>query len=351
MKDDANRLVKFASMRDFQIVRRASSTRALLSVVVPSYNTKLYIGDAISSVLGQTFRDLELIVIDDGSTDGSVERILEFDDQRLTLVRQPNCGLAASRNIGIALSRGRYIGFLDSDDTWFPEKAMKHIQLMESAPEIGLTFSWSEYLTEAGTRTGQLLISRCNEPSARQLALRNHVGNGSTPVVRAECLDQVGGFRADIPGCEDWEMWVRLALLDNCRCRLIPEVLTGYRVRSSSMSFNFEGANNFILSGTKAVAMFKCCGVPGYSEGDQRRSLAELYRICSRKALSAGQRDASRKLLWRAINICPWLFLRDFRAAGLFCLHFLPQSITKFVTNFGYRSLRALATRVDNEGR
>jgi glycosyltransferase involved in cell wall biosynthesis len=343
------RIARFAGGRNCEIARRASATVVVLSIVVPNYNTERFIGNAIQSALKQTFRDLELIVVDDGSTDGSVARILTFDDPRLTVITQQNHGLAGTRNLGIAMSRGRYIGFLDSDDIWFPQKAMKHIRLMDEVPEIGFTFSWSEYLTEAGDRTGQLLISRCNQPTARQLALRNHIGNGSTPVVRADCLDQVGGFREDIPGVEDWDLWVRIALNGNCQCRLIPEVLTGYRVRSGSISFTFEGANNFISSGTNAVRKFESYRIPDYSASDSHRSIAELYRICSRKAFTAGQKAASRKLLWKAFKQNPALFVRDFRAVALLGLLLLPEAITRFAIDAAYRTLRTVAAIVGSK--
>lgn len=339
-RSEWHKLAEVSERRDYEIVRRASASRVVLSIVIPNYNTEFYVGDAIKSALGQTFPDLELIVIDDGSTDGSVARILRFDDPRLTVIRQQNRGLAGTRNLGIAMSRGRYIGFLDSDDIWFTDKAEKHIRLMDRAPDVGLTFSWSEYLTEAGDRTGQLLISRCAEPTARQLALRNHIGNGSTPVVRADCFGLAGVFNESLYSCEDWEMWVRIALLRKTRIQSIQEVLTGYRVRKSSLSFQFEGTPSFISSGMEVVTKFGSYGIPNYSKADQCRSVAELYRISSRKALTAGQRAASRKCLWKALKHSPTLFLRDFRAIGLLCLQLLPKSVTHVVTDFGYRSLR-----------
>src|SRR5262245_27808737 len=128
-----------------------------LSVVVPNYNTGAFVVDAIRSILEQTMPDLEVIVVDDGSTDDSVAKILAVQDPRLTCVRQPNRGLAGARNTGILLARAPFVGFCDGDDLWYPTKAERQLAVMEEDAKIGLTFSYSEYWTEAGEPTGQLL--------------------------------------------------------------------------------------------------------------------------------------------------------------------------------------------------
>src|SRR5262245_38901577 len=141
-------------------ILRASTVPAeslRLSVVVPNYNTGAFVGEAIRSILEQTMPDLEVIVVDDGSTDESIAKILAVEDPRLTCVRQPNRGLAGARNTGILLARAPLVGFCDGDDLWYPAKAERQLAVMEEDAKIGLTFSYSEYWTEAGEPTGQLL--------------------------------------------------------------------------------------------------------------------------------------------------------------------------------------------------
>ena len=195
--------------RTYQVLRQARVPAAAvdLTVVIPSFNTSAYITDAIRSALEQTWRALEVVVVDDGSSDNSVDRILALEDPRLTCVRQPNRGLAGARNTGLLMARGPFVGFLDSDDVWFPEKAALHLAIMKAEPTVGLTFSHSAYLNEAGVPTGQLLMAACARPTALDFVKRNHVGNGSTPIVRRDVFEQAGFFDESIGGGgEDWEM-------------------------------------------------------------------------------------------------------------------------------------------------
>jgi exopolysaccharide production protein ExoZ len=315
-----------------------------LSVVIPNYKTMPW---------------LEVIVVDDGSTDQSLETLARITDPRVTIVTQKNRGLAGARNTGILFSRGRYIGFLDSDDLWHMRKAEKQLALMEASPEVGLTFSYSAYLDEGGAPTGQLLISTCKQPTARDLAFRNHIGNGSTPIVRRECFEKAGLFaeelrscagrgdrfsrpepagRQDAQGCEDFEMWVRIAALTSYKVKLVPEVLTGYRVRSSSLSMSFDG---FLAHARKAVDRLPQY-LPNFSARDTDRCYAEIVRIASRKALSNGQVSLSRALLWNALRHCPTLVGRDFRAFGMLMIHLLCLPLPAGLAVTVYRSIRVL---------
>ena len=112
-----------------------------VSIVMPVYNQERFVEATARSVLGQTFTDLELIAVDDGSRDGSYARLAAIDDPRLTAITQRNGGVSAARNAGIARARGRYVGFIDGDDLWLPEKVERHVRLLDAGPEIDLTFS------------------------------------------------------------------------------------------------------------------------------------------------------------------------------------------------------------------
>jgi glycosyltransferase involved in cell wall biosynthesis len=151
-----DRIIRDGS-RECRILKEASieARKVQLSVVIPSYNTAEFIQAAIRSVTEQTFGGLEIIVVDDGSSDDSIQRIMALDDERLTCVYQENRGLAGARNTGILLARGEFIGFLDADDIWYPQKAETHLRVMQVDPKIGLTFSYSAYLDEAGSETGR----------------------------------------------------------------------------------------------------------------------------------------------------------------------------------------------------
>ena len=305
--------------RELTVLRRAAlpAHRLRLSVVVPSYNTARYVRDTLASLLAQTVRDLEVVVVDDGSRDDSLAVLGAVDDPRLTVAVQANRGLAGSRNSGLLLARAPAIGFCDADDLWFARKAERHLACLDADPGVGLTFSWSAYLDEAGAWTGQYLLSRCRAPSARDLIRRNHVGNGSTVVARRDVFARAGLFDESLGSCEDFEMWVRAAACSGYGVRLLPEVLTGYRVRAGSMSTTYD---DFVRGYARALERFRDY-VPGFTPRDAARSHAECLRIASRKAFSGGQVALSRALFAAALRRAPSLPLRDWRALGMLALH------------------------------
>ena len=305
--------------RELTVLRRAAlpAHRVRLSVVVPSYNTARYVRDTLASLLAQTVRDLEVVVVDDGSRDDSLAVLAAVDDPRLTVAVQANRGLAGSRNSGLLLARAPAIGFCDADDLWFARKAERHLACLDADPGVGLTFSWSAYLDEAGAWTGQYLLSRCRAPSARDLIRRNHVGNGSTVVARRDVFARAGLFDESLGSCEDFEMWVRAAACSGYGVRLLPEVLTGYRVRAGSMSTTYD---DFVRGYARALERFRDY-VPGFTPRDAARSHAECLRIASRKAFSGGQVALSRALFAAAVRRAPSLPLRDWRALGMLALH------------------------------
>jgi len=328
--------------RELLILRRASiaAERLRLSVVVPSYNTGRFIAETIRSILAQSVADLEVIVVDDGSTDDSLDVIAAIDDPRLTCVSQRNRGLAGARNTGIQLARSETVGFCDGDDVWYINKAERHLAVMEADARLGLTFSFSEYLSEDGHPTGQLLITRCREPSALDLIRRNHVGNGSTPVVRKDVFRLAGAFDETLGSCEDFEMWVRSAACTPWKLRLVPEVLTGYRVRLGSMTTSYD---SFLQGYRLALERFRTY-VPEFSDRQANRSYAECLRIASRKAFANGQVRFSRELFVRACRHAPMLPLSDARALAMLLLHALalplPQQRQAALYRVARRSMR-----------
>jgi glycosyltransferase involved in cell wall biosynthesis len=322
------------------VVRRSSvaASRLRLSVVVPCFSVGALAVEAVRSILRQTMADVEIIVVDDGSTDDTLMQVLRIDDRRLTCITQGNRGLAGARNTGIRHARAPLIGFCDGDDVWHPSKAAKHLAVMEQDPTIGLTFSYSAYLDESGAPTGQFLVTRCRAPTARDLVVRNHVGNGSTPIVRKECFERAGLFDETLRSCEDVEMWVRLAVLTPYALRLIPEPLTGYRVRQGSLTVSYD---SFLAANRLAVQCFARY-VPGFTPRIAERSHAEALRIASRKAFSNGQIALSRSLFLQALRHSPALVLLDGRAFVMAALHLTALPLPSRFQTAPYRLLRRL---------
>ena len=215
-----------------------------VSVVIPCYNGEKYIGEAISSVLSQTYGDLEVIVVDDGSSDGSKDLVRAIRDSRVRLMEHDvNRGIAVARNTGIRHARGEYVAFLDQDDYWHPEKLEKQIEVLDrdTNGEIGLVFTGREILVD-GRRfcwRSDRHFPKPIEKASRHDVLaaflyRNFVWLISA-LVRKRCFDDVGLFSESITsGADDLEFCVRLAM--KYRLAHIDEVLVTRREHGENYS-------------------------------------------------------------------------------------------------------------------
>ncbi len=186
-----------------------------VSVVLPTYQRASTLARAIRSVLEQTYRDFELIVVDDGSTDGTAEILARLEDPRVRCIRlDANRGASAARNAGIRAARGRLLAFQDSDDEWLPSKLERHLAAFRAhGPGIGVVYSDMERIWKDGRREYH------RSPAVVQGALLDpntgfyqvcRLGIQST-VIRRECFTAVGGFDEAFPALEDLELFVRLS--------------------------------------------------------------------------------------------------------------------------------------------
>jgi glycosyltransferase involved in cell wall biosynthesis len=213
----------------------------LVSVIIPAYNVAATVERTISSVRNQTYSDLEIQVVDDGSIDETaaiVQRLADID-HRITLLRKPNGGLASARNYGIAHAGGEFIAPIDADDLWHPDKIKKQMAVMrDRGDQVGLVYCWSRAIDERDRVLFDITpcIFRGNVYTA--LILRNFLSSG-TPLVRRRCVEEVGGYDATLssrgaPCCEDLKF--NLDIAERCDFDLVPEFLFSYRVRAGSMS-------------------------------------------------------------------------------------------------------------------
>ncbi|MFH1640679.1 MAG: glycosyltransferase family A protein [Candidatus Omnitrophota bacterium] len=196
------------------------------SVVIATYNRASFLSRAVRSALGQTFKDIEVIVVDDASTDNTPQVIADLKDPRLIYLRhEKNKGAGGARNTGIRASRGEFIPFLDSDDEWMPDKLEKQISLFKrSSEEVGLVYCGH---TSVIDKTKEVKTERM--PTVRghvaEAALRYCVtGGGSTYIIRKECFEKIGFFDEELPSLEDWELLMRLS--QSYAFEFVPEILT-----------------------------------------------------------------------------------------------------------------------------
>jgi glycosyltransferase involved in cell wall biosynthesis len=184
-----------------------------VSVIIPTYNGAHLLARAIQSVLGQTFRDFELIVVDDGSTDNTKELVSNIGDERVRYIRhEKNRGPSAARNTGIKAANGPYIAFQDSDDEWMPDKLEKQMRAFANAPsEVGVVYSGFWRIKD--DQKTYIPSSRIEpkDGNVHSLLLKsNFIG---TPVVlmKRECFEKAGMFDEELPMLEDWELWIRIS--------------------------------------------------------------------------------------------------------------------------------------------
>ncbi len=266
---------------------------AKIDVVIPAFNRKRLLAESVRSVLGQSYRDFNCLVVDDGSTDGTGE-MLETFGSAVTCLRQANRGPAAARNRGIRAGRAPLVAFLDSDDRWHPEKLQIQAAAMERDP--GCLISHTQ---EVWYRRGELLPQkkRHRKPSgyifARSLAMC--VVSMSTVMVRRELFDRVGCFDEDLPCCEDYDFWLRASL--ETRFLLVDRPLTfkeGGRPDQVSAVFR-EGMDRFRIRSLVNL-------IRNGRLSTERRSLAlaELRRKCGiygRGARKRGREEEGRYYL------------------------------------------------------
>jgi glycosyltransferase involved in cell wall biosynthesis len=211
----------------------------LVSVVIPTYNRADTIRRALDSVMRQTWRPLEIIIVDDGSTDGTLAAIdSNACSVPLTVMALgQNQGAAAARNHGIAASRGDYVAFLDSDDQWRPDKIERQLAALAAGGlEYGASYTGIASYGEDGKLCG---LSRATEEGDLRLPLLNHnlVGSTSCVLARRALLQQIGGFDVSLRSCQDWDLWIRLA--GHTRFACVPEPLTVLHIaRSGRISTN-----------------------------------------------------------------------------------------------------------------
>lgn len=214
----------------------------LISVVIPAYNAENTLHETLVSVRAQTYTHLDIIVVDDGSTDRTLNIAEKHagEDGRVRIIRQQNGGVAAARNRGTAEAKGDYIAFIDADDLWLPEKLALQYAVFKNGPAtLGLVYTWSAYIDEENII---LSVRRCPVHEGDVLdaiATSNFVNNGSAPLVLKKALLEIGGFdsalrAAKAQGCEDYQLYFRLA--EKYHFGVVRQHLTGYRQFTQSMS-------------------------------------------------------------------------------------------------------------------
>jgi glycosyltransferase involved in cell wall biosynthesis len=279
-----------------------------VSVVIPTHNRAEYIQQALDSVFAQSYSDYEVIVVDDGSTDGSAALLKPLVERgAIRYEQQTQSGVSAARNRGIALALGEYVAFLDSDDLWLPDKLAKQVTLLEGLPELGFVHCLFEKFDEArGVELGLRDTSAYRGQIYPQLLMEwNTLMATPCMLMRKDVLDEVGGYDEAMRWGEDLDLWRRIA--QRYPVDLVNEVLVRVRVHAASAStLKTNALPDFRRYLDKAFA-----DDSELSLSFRRRAYARMYLQFARNLLGEGGGDdmhLARRLSLRAMGQWPLQF-------------------------------------------
>ena len=266
----------------------------LVSVIVPAFNAATTIDETLRSARGQTHSNLEIIVVDDASSDATVEIVEKHvrADARVRLARHPaNRGLSATRNSAIDLSTGAFIAPLDADDLWRADKLSRQLDAFAD-PRVGVVYSWYAIIDGASQIVFLDSRSEADGDVVAALCERNFVGNGSTPLMTRAAVLQAGCYDERLRGCEDYKLLFRIA--ERHRFALVRDFLVGYRDRPDSLSGNFD----LMLEAHAICEAEFACGHPERVAA-LRRNRTRLMRFMASRCYRRGEWRKAAGLIGR----------------------------------------------------
>ncbi|MGF1491620.1 MAG: glycosyltransferase [Microcoleaceae cyanobacterium] len=272
-----------------------------VSVVIPVYNGEKTIAETIESVLAQSLQDFELIVINDGSTDKTLEVIASFHDPRLRVLSYPNAGLSASRNRGIQQASGEYISFIDADDLWTPDKLETQAEALATRPEAAVAYSWTDLIDQSSQFLAPDSRAQWSGNVYPHILLGSFPASGSNVLVRRSAFQVVGGFDESLKSAEDWEMWIRLAA--RYPFVVVPKAQILYRIAPGSMSTQLDRQEAESLKVIERAFQ----QAPGNLQYLKSRSLGNLYKYLTSRALDNYQSQRALVFFWKAVRHDPSL--------------------------------------------
>lgn len=259
-----------------------------VSVIIPTHNRREYVRDAIASVVAQTCRDFELIVVDDGSDDDTGTVVADFSSvcPGVRYVRQANRGVSVARNTGVALSRGCYLAFLDSDDVWQPAKLERQLAFFGAHPQASICQT-EEIWLRRGVRVNPHTKHRKMGGDIFARSLERCLVSPSAVMLRRAVFDRVGGFDPRLPACEDYDLWLRIGATQPIHLLDAPLVIRrgGH---PDQLSHRFWGMDRF-----RVRALHKLLESDILSAGQRRLTVRVLQKKCAVLARGARKRGKS----------------------------------------------------------
>jgi len=286
-----------------------------VSVIIPVRNGKPFLDEAVQSVLTQDYHDLELIIVDDGSTDDDYDRFLEVD-RRIRLIHLPGNGVSTARNAGLQKSRGRYIAFLDADDAWFPGKLSAQIRYLELHPHVWVVFGgfgkWKaasdgQFLPVASLAHDCSGLSEASPERSGWLYTRLLTGvlvGMNTAVMRREVYESIGGFNESMRQGEDYDFWLKASRLAEMHS-LAGDVAL-YRIHKDSAMHQLSVANHLelLLMAARMRWGLKNPDGTGLAERDFQRRLRQVEFDHAYAHFWRGDRRVAIRSFWSCLKGC-----------------------------------------------
>jgi glycosyltransferase involved in cell wall biosynthesis len=275
--------------------------KPLVTAVIPAYNCEKYIGGAIESILSQDYEPVEVVVADDGSTDGTRDIVSSFG-KRVELVECIHGGPSAARNAGIAAAKGDLIAFLDADDLWKPGKLSYQVPLFED-PQVGFVYSNFDYIDAQG-KLIRTRLGRWHKGNIFREIMKYGLAWTGTVIVRRSVFEHLGGFDESMPVAEDWDMWLRISAYYEADYDI--RTLSSYRMHEESLLGRLDFIDWMVHSLKKN---FEAHGKhAGISRTEYRRILAHYYYRLGNGVLPGKLAMRNRHYLWQAIKTYPLHF-------------------------------------------
>ncbi len=276
--------------------------RPVVSIIIPAYNASRFIAETINSVLDQTVKNIELIIVDDGSADGQneiIEKIIS-DDKRARLVSQRNSGVSVARNKGIELSHGQYLAFLDADDVWLPDNLAMKIEKF-ALHDYGLVHSNGEVIDENGILSGTILEGREGFLLDDLLLWdRTQIPGPSSILVKRSVIEETGLFDTRLSTSADLDFFIRVSL--KYKIGKIDNISWHYRIHNSNMHKNISAMEHDVLliyDKASRMGLFK-------DEQFRKKCFSNMYMILAKSWAGDGHNYLRGiKFLMRSVTTRP----------------------------------------------
>jgi len=256
----------------------AKMNKPVVSVVMIVCNVERFLAQAIESILGQTFREFEFLIVDFGSTDNSKSIVSSFaaKDERIKLCEIPNCGLAEARNAGCFLAQGKYIAMIDADDISLPERLRWQVEFMEQHQEVGLLGGAREVFDSKGRTLFTWSDPTEDEEIRRQLAFRCSLSQTAI-LIRSEAFTFVGGYRVSLRQAEDYDLFLRIS--EHSQCANLKQVVAKFRLHAHQVSISKHREQTLCTLAARLSASARRAGQPDPMNSVEEITPALLSRL------------------------------------------------------------------------